>query len=317
MILLVTNQRDITMDYIVLELQRRGIKYFRLNTELLPKYKCTMSYQSRQDWSIRTPNGEICGNDITSAYFRRPGMPVIESIIGDEAVSYAVAEWQSLLKSLYMRLDGLWLNSPTNIILAEDKPLQLLLAHELDFDIPAACVTNDLISAKEISSKHNLIGKPLRQALITGVQESVIFTNRLNKFTDSDDSALALAPIIIQEEIIKKYDVRVTVVGKEIFPVAIFSQINKETEVDWRNGARTDLKHSKITLPVNLERKCFQLVEKLNLKYGAIDFICDIDDKFWFLEINPNGQWAWIENLTGSTITDSIIHELTKSNTFE
>ena len=51
-------------------------------------------------------------------------------------------------------------------------------------------------------------------------------------------------------------------------------------------------------------------MSRLNLRYGAIDFICDQQGELWFLEINPNGQWAWIENLTGYPIAAAIADEL-------
>ncbi len=52
MILLVSNKRDITMDYIVVELKKRGIKYFRLNTEDLPRSYCSMSDSSFMDCDL-------------------------------------------------------------------------------------------------------------------------------------------------------------------------------------------------------------------------------------------------------------------------
>ncbi|HFS6859502.1 TPA: hypothetical protein ACH1JJ_003587, partial [Klebsiella pneumoniae] len=66
-----------------------------------------------------------------------------------------------------------------------------------------------------------------------------------------------------------------------------------------------------------LSSKCIDLVESLNLRFGAIDFICDEDDVFWFLEINPNGQWAWIENQTGLPIASSIVDELMRIGRYE
>lgn len=80
--------------------------------------------------------------------------------------------------------------------------------------------------------------------------------------------------------------------------------------MDWRQGSRLDLKHERIELPREIEEKCFALMKCLNLRYGAIDLVCDRKGKLWFLEINPNGQWAWIENLTGYPIAAAIVDEL-------
>lgn len=319
MILLVTNKRDITMDYIVVELKKRGVEYFRLNTEDLPKSYSVMSDESLMDWKININGKTLNGSNVKAAYFRRPGNPEAPSYISDpNVVDYIQGEWNSFLKSLYMRLDRFWFSSPTNIILAEDKPRQLVVAKEIGFNIPESIVTNSHEEIKKSSNSYSAIGKPLRQALFIKKQtESVIFTNRLGQIDDSDSSSLSLVPIIIQREIIKKFDVRVTVVGKRVFPVAIYSQTHTETEVDWRKGSRTDLKHETIELPSSLKLKCIELVESLNLRFGAIDFICDNNDKFWFLEINPNGQWAWIENQTNLPIASSIVDELIRISRHE
>lgn len=311
MLLLVTNRRDITTDYVVAELQRRDIPYFRLNTEQLPQALCTMSPFPRQAWSIEIDGRCITGKQITAAYFRRPGAPSIPAAVSDGGErAYVEAEWSSFLKSLYTRLEGVWLNSPTDIWLAEDKPKQLLLAHEIGFNVPLATITNDIDSARQVAQRAPAIGKPLRQALISGEQERVIFTTRLGKLKDADASAIALAPFIVQSEIRKKYDVRVTAVGDKLFATAIWSQECSETEVDWRQGSRPDLKHERICLPELVQEQCRELLHRLNLRYGAIDFICDEAGVLWFLEINPNGQWAWIENLTGYRIAEAIVDEL-------
>ncbi|WLG76535.1 hypothetical protein [Pseudomonas simiae] len=312
MLLLVTNCRDITMDYVVAELRRRGQPFFRLNTEQLPQALCSMAGFPRDAWSISLDGVVVRGAAITGAYFRRPGAPVVPDTATDPGErAYIEAEWSSFLKSLYSRLEGRWLNSPTKIFMAEDKPMQLLLAQEIGFHVPQAFVTNDILCARAISALGQAIGKPLRQAVLAGEAERVIFTSRLAEIEDEQAEAIRLTPFIVQSEISKQYDVRVTVVGERVFATAIWSQDNEETITDWRKGSRPDLRHEKIVLDRRVERQCVKLVQRLGLRYGAIDLVCDQSGKLWFLEINPNGQWAWIENLTGYPIAAAIVDELT------
>lgn len=312
MLLLVTNRRDITMDYVVAELRRREIPYFRLNTELLPQALCSMASHPRSAWTISIDGQNISGADIKGAYFRRPGAPIIPEVVFDDGErAYVAAEWSSFLKSLYCRLEGLWLNSPNAIFAAEDKPLQLMLAHEIGFNVPAVVVTNDLQSVSTITEASQAVCKPLRQSVLTGEAERVIFTRRVGEIEKTEAESIALAPFIVQTEILKKYDVRVTVVGERIFATAIWSQEHPETEVDWRQGSRPDLRHEKISLAPIIQEQCLALLARLGLRYGAIDFVCDREGTLWFLEINPNGQWAWIENLTGYPIASAIANELT------
>ncbi|MFS8172937.1 hypothetical protein [Vreelandella titanicae] len=311
MLLLVTNRRDITIDYVVAELKRRQTPFFRLNTEDLALTRCTMAIYPRSAWSLSFEGRILQGADVRAAYFRRPAPPASPPSISDKGErEYVDAEWGAFLKSLYARLDGLWLNSPMDIFAADDKPRQLMLATEIGFNVPQAQITNDIASVREIATAGPAIGKPLRQALISGDNERVIFTTRLETLRDSDEEAIALAPLIAQTEIKKQYDVRVTVVGSQVFSTAIKSQEHEETTVDWRQGSRPDLKHECIEIPSEVEEQCLAMMKRLNLRYGAIDLICDQLGKLWFLEINPNGQWAWIENLTGYPIAAAIVDEL-------
>lgn len=311
MFLLVTNRRDITLDFVVAELQRRGLPYFRLNTELLPLSRSTLGVSAMDDWAIELEGKRITGRDVTAAYFRRPGAPqASEAVLDAGERAYIEAEWSSFLKSLYFRLESRWFSDPTQIFLAEDKPRQLLIARQLGFNIPDTAITNQLKAAELLTADGRAIGKPLRQAVLPGALEKVMFTSRLQPLTEADAPALGLAPLIIQAEVPKKYDVRVTVVGAQVFATAIWSQDNEETEVDWRRGSRPDLRHEAISLPDQVAAQCRELVHRLNLRYGAIDLVCGPDEKLWFLEINPNGQWAWIENQTGYPIAAAIVDEL-------
>lgn len=160
---------------------------------------------------------------------------------------YCAAEWSALLKSLYTRLDGRWLNAPWAILRAEDKPHQLHRAAVLGFDIPPTVITNDLPTALKLARQAASIVKPLRKALIEGAREQVVFTSRWDTTAPVDPRAMAAAPIIVQHKIPKLADVRVTVVGDQVFPVAIDSQVAVDTQVDWRRGADPTRRFTLIT----------------------------------------------------------------------
>lgn len=163
-----------------------------------------------------------------------------------------------------------------------------------------------------MSNSKSCIIKPIRCGLIEGEkEEGVIFTSEV-EINDINKQRIQACPIFLQELIPKKADVRVTVVGDRLFPALIHSQEEKESEVDWR---RTDklLKYSEVKLPEELETKCLALAEKLSLSFAAIDFILTDDDEYIFLEINPNGQWAWIEKQLKFKISDEIVSLLAKN----
>lgn len=311
MIALFTNQRDLTTDFVILELQRRSLPYIRVNTETAPKGAATLGFRHRDDWSLALGDRLLRGEDVRAAYFRRPGPPAIDEDINDAGErAYCEAEWGALLKTIYGRLGPRWLSAPAAIMLAEDKPRQLLAALDAGFKIPETVVTNSLSVAETFLKGSQAVAKPLREALLAGEEERVIFTSRVDRLAERNQKSFAAAPVILQREIVKRADVRVTVVKDRVFATAIGSQAYAVTEVDWRRGGPETLDHQPTDLPKAIESRCVQLVADLGLGFGAIDLVWDRDDEFWFLEINPNGQWAWIENRTGQPIAAAIVDEL-------
>ena len=251
-------------------------------------------------------------SEVKAGYYRRPGAPAVPETAGDAATrDYIANEWSAVLRSLWNALEGRWLNSPFAILRAEDKPRQLSEAHALGFSVPETMIGNDFDAATEFVAANPTVGKPLRHALIdTEPNGAVLFTQRLGALDAADRAAVAIAPVIYQREIAKAHDLRVTVIGNKIFAVAIHSQQEGETQVDWRRGSRLDLPHELVSLPDELAHRCLSLTKALGLRYGAIDLIRDTAGHYWFLEINPNGQWAWIERRTGAKLSSAIIDEI-------
>lgn len=311
MILLVSNKRDLTTDFIVVELRNRGRAFHRLNTEDLPQFSVTFDPRSKRGWEIIATGLNLSLDDVGAAYYRRPGAPEPIEATDDATAKYLADEWSAVTKALWNALDGRWLSSPFAILRAEDKPRQLALATALGFNVPETLITNEFKAASAFVEAGCVIGKPLRHALVErGDAGEVLFTARLDPLKPMDRRAVSLAPVIYQREVRKAFDVRVTVIGDRVFGAAIHSQDHDETEVDWRSGTRLDLHHEAIELPADIVDKCKALTQSLDLRYGAIDLIVDREGHYWFLEINPNGQWAWIERRTGMPLASAIVDEL-------
>ena len=311
MILIVTNARDLTSDFIVLELQRRGLAYRRLNTEALPTMRVDFGVTSTEDWSIDTGDGVLSGAQVTAAYFRRPGEPEVDPAVIDPGERrYCAQEWAALLKSLYLRLEPFWLNAPARIALAEDKPRQLIEASRLGLRLPEARITNDPLRLDRVVAAQPTIAKPLREAVLEGDTDRIMFTARVDRAIARDPRSIRAAPIILQAEVVKTADIRVTVVDRKVFACAIDSQTMAETEEDRRRGETAELTHRPVTLPSEIAERCIGLVAALGLRFGAIDLIEDVAGDYWFLECNPNGQWAWIETRTGHPIATAIVDAL-------
>jgi D-alanine-D-alanine ligase-like ATP-grasp enzyme len=68
--------------------------------------------------------------------------------------------------------------------------------------------------------------------------------------------------------------------------------------------------HRDHDLPASIAEQCVRLTQSFNLRFSAIDLVLDVEGEYWFLEMNPNGQWAWVESRVGLPISETIVDEL-------
>lgn len=310
MILLATNKRDVTTDFIVRELERREIPFFRLNTEDIGACTVEVPDGDPSELTLGAAGRSLRLSEVTGAYYRRPQPPHF-AFHRKAIAEYLQAEWTAILRSIWNALDGRWLNCPFAILRAEDKPRQLSLARRAGFRVPATTITNERDRATVLTGRHACVAKPMRHALIDeGEAGRVVFTSPAGSLPADEAAAIALAPVIFQQEVPKARDIRVIVVDDRVFATGIQSQDMDETRLDWRRGARTDLEHRPTTLPSEIERACVSVTRALGLRYSAIDLVEDPKGAFWFLEANPNGQWAWIEQRTAAPVSAAIVEAL-------
>lgn len=301
MILIITHKEDYTADFLIDKLNNKRIKYKRLNCEDIDKTNYSIDNNFKftfdKEYSFK------------SVWFRRTKLPLIENVNFSERI-YLQNEYETLLKNLFSVIDAKWFSEPHSIYRAENKLLQLKLAHEIGFNIPKTLVTNCKIELKKFYEKnnHDIIIKPLGiSRIIQDDSMTFLFTNSLKREHIDSIEDFDLTPCLFQNRIEKEFELRITVVGENVFSAGVDSQSNIETQLDWR---KSQLHFFKYKIPNDIRDKCIEIVKKLNLRFGAIDIIKDMNGNYIFLEINPNGQWAWIENQTQLPISDSIIKEL-------
>mgnify|MGYP001580931444 CR=1 FL=1 len=141
----------------------------------------------------------------------------------------------------------------------------------------------------------------------------VLYTNVIQQplqFVTNFHGRMQMCPGIFQPYIEKAYELRVTVVGDKIFAARIESQTSEKTRVDWRRYDFTNVVHSSYQLPKETENQCVAVLQSFNLQFGAIDMIATPTGEYYFLELNANGQWAWIEAVTELPISHAIANLL-------
>ena len=308
-VLLFTNKEDVTTDFIVQELKRQEIDFYRFNTEELSKsVEIDLNFEKEKYLLIdKLDNKTYNILDFTDIYYRRPELP----LYNDESLSEG--EKSFLQTEIYYTLEGVyrllsnkhWFNNVFAIRNAENKIYQLQLAKEVGLSIPSTLISNHYDSMEQFMEKGKHIIKPVHNARIKDEQlPQIVYTSEITQAIKKEEAEYNIN--YLQDKIEKRYDVRATFVEEKCFAVTIDSQELEETRVDWRKGEHI-LQHTPIELPREIRLKCIQLMKRLDLHYGAIDFILDKQGNYFFLEINPNGQWAWIEHLTGLPISKEIV----------
>jgi ATP-grasp ribosomal peptide maturase len=314
--LVLTHPFDPTTDYVVSELNQRGEPVFRCDPGEFPQ---RLSVAARLDgtgagWvgSLCLPEREVSLADIGCAYYRRPTVFDFPAGMGDQVRRWAAGEARIGLGGVLSALPR-WLNHPAAIAAAEYKPAQLARAHACGLSVPDTIVTNDPAeAAKFVAHAGRAIYKPLTPAGITETDtHRVVFTTPV-AVGDVDES-IRLTTHLLQEWIEKQYEVRLTVVD-EAFLAARIDAGSNAAAVDWRADYEALTYTALADVPPSVRAGVSALMARLGLRFGTFDFIVTPDDRWIFLEINPNGQWAWIEDATGLPIAASVADALTKGN---
>ena len=188
-------------------------------------------------------------------------------------------------------LRGTVLNIPikswVNHILDMDKAgYKLHQLNVVEMKHPRTVITNRKEVIKKVFQDRFVI-KTLRSQNL-GLESGILKTT-LTNVDDVDKIDFNFMPVICQEFIDKICDIRVTIIGNKIFSAKIFS-LSEKTKIDYKN-----LKLEIFELPQNIKDKLLKLNRYYNLNYSAIDLIQDKNGKIYFLELNPNGQYLWIE----------------------
>lgn len=312
MILIVTNQRDVTSDLVVLQLQCRGLPYVRFNSE---DFLTRGGLSWEIDGSLTTGELHHRGKSldlhaVSAVWFRRPLAPQPSpQFPSGLARRFAVQEGEATVRNLWALLDCLWVSRPEAILRAGQKLAQLRAAAELGFETPPTLLTTDPDRARVFCRAHgDVVAKPLGGGA-AGRHDGtriVIYANRLQPHHLERLDTVAGIPTLFQRLIRKGHDLRVTVVGRRVFATEIWTRGSGDESVDWRREPVENLHHVSHTLPAAVESRILDLVRRSGLQFSALDFVVDQDGRYVFLELNPNGQWAWIEQLVGTPISAAL-----------
>ena len=307
-ILIISNKFDLSCDLVILECRKRGIPYVRLNLEDAPDLCFATEIPGETHLLIYGENLSF-RHDIGSVWYRRPGEVLDSTKAPPDVFTYVNDQWTYFIRGLTSIESVPWVNDPAKNSIAESKIWQLHVARKLGMRTPKTLVTNSVTKAKKFyeACSRKVIAKALYSPLIrTVTEEYFIFTNKMESMEETNLSGLNQAPVIFQEQIGDKKDIRVTIVGEKVFAAKITYE---GEDVDWRR-AKDSISCDPMEIPEHLQRQCVALVTSFGLYFGAIDLVFR-NGVYYFLELNPNGEWGWMDDILpiSSSLVDLLAFE--------
>lgn len=181
-----------------------------------------------------------------------------------------------------------------------NKLLVLQAAKEIGFLIPNSYICNYKEGIKQIFDQiPDLITKSISDGLYLFEKTEnetgyFSYTEKLDKKV-LEHLPEQISPSFLQENINKKFDIRVFFLIDKCYSMAILSQSDEQTRIDFRKyNEKKPNRNIPFRLPDEIDQKIKELFKKLKLNTGSVDLILDQQDNYYFLEINPVGQFGMV-----------------------
>lgn len=325
LILIITSSDEPNIKNVIPFLEKMEEKFVRINTDEFFSDGFGSLCISGKEWSLSLGKKTISEHDVKSIWYRRPYPPkydekihpLYRGFVRNESSKFFTSAW-----SMFSRKNILWINSPERLAFLEfNKSYQMFMASRVGLNTPKTLISNnpsDILNFFDECNGNVVVKIFGGTGCILDEQGRAltIYTHRITR----DDiinhrEEITQTPSIFQEYVSKKIELRITIVGCEIFSCGIYSQDSERTKDDWRRYDFMNVKHEVINLPLNIVEKLHAFMKELDLVFGAIDMILTPSGEYVFLEVNPSGQWGWIESITNMPISESLAHTLSRGMT--
>jgi MvdD family ATP-grasp ribosomal peptide maturase len=291
----------------------RGGSVFRFDTDRFPTEIALSAYYDgcSERLLLTSEQGELDLRDVSAIWHRRLNIGGKIPGLQDPQMKHAsVGESRATALGMLASLKAFRMDHIQHIRHAENKQLQLQVAREIGLQVPRTLITNDPKAVKRFaqSCEGSLIVKMLSSfAIYEDGREKVVFTSPVSPQDLVDLSGLRLCPMTFQEMIPKALELRVTVVGQQIFSASVDSQSSERASYDWRrDGIGLMQEWKPYELPPDVNDRLLRLMDRFGLNYGAIDIIVTPEKRHVFLEVNPVGEFFWLERCPGLGISSAI-----------
>jgi glutathione synthase/RimK-type ligase-like ATP-grasp enzyme len=287
-------------------LARRGAEVVVLDLADLPRHgRLALSYGAaggRRELRLdgRPP---IDAAAVTGVWWRRPQAFAAAPGLHPDDAAFAIRQTNEAVMGLFASLapHARLVNHPWRDAVGVHKTYQLAAGERAGLRVPATVVTSDPAEARSFLEARGEGGAVHKAVHATPADWRV--TRRVSARDLDRLEALRLSPVIFQEHV-PGVDVRVTAVGDELFAAEIDARATSSPD-DFR-AAFDDCRVAPCALPDAEASGLRALLRELGLLYAAVDFRRRDDGAWFFLEVNPAGQWLFVEVLTGQPITEAL-----------
>jgi ATP-grasp ribosomal peptide maturase len=306
--LILTGRDDLTADAVVEELVNRGQDVVRFDTADFPTASRLAVSLTRDGWAGHlTGSRTVALESVTSVWWRRPNEFRTPEDWPGHARALAVSEARSGLLGVLGSLNVRWINHPAADAAANYKPRQLAVAAHAGLDVPRSVITSDPGHAREFIGSGPVVYKGLGGGVLGPGGTRRFLPVTLVSADEIDDGVTGTAHLF-QERVPKAFEVRLTVIGDRMFPVAIHAG-SEAARLDWRSDYPS-LTYEPVDIPPTVAKGVRRLMDELRLYFGALDFAVTPEGRWVLFEVNPNGQWHWLAVRAGVPLVEAMADAL-------
>ncbi|MDX1829283.1 MAG: hypothetical protein R3342_07025 [Lutibacter sp.] len=245
--------------------------------------------------------------------------PDVEKGLPKDVSNMIFEETERTWDGLLFSHKGKVINRPENHFFANNKIDQLnyALCNTENIVVPDTIITNNPKDVESFFKKHNgNICFKLQKGVIikSGDDYQTIYTNKVTKKDLENINLVKSHPCQFQEYIEKNYEIRIIATDFEQIGIAIHSQESELSQVDFRRYDFDNVPYNHIELPKNIKHFCLKMIKHYGLHFGVFDFIYSANEEFVFLELNPNGQWLWLQLKSGYDLTQIVARNIIYDN---
>lgn len=291
MIVIITEEADYSSSLVINWLLFYNVSFIRINENDLIRVEFL-----KNDFRFIIQEIVFNFSEIKGMWYRRGFLNLKIDVATDTEINFfRKMEFKKSIDYVYFKLSQLphinkFENSDVNKMIVSE------YAKEFGLNVPEEYLINQKKDLLKIIKNDEYATKSITGSTIFNYGDYYVvgYTTLVNDLKQIPDFFFTS---LVQKYIKKKYELRIFYLHKKFYSMAIFSQNDETTQIDFRNYNRKNPNRNVVfQLPNHIEEKLVKLMEKLDLNSGSIDMIVTPTNEFFFLEVNPIGQFGMVSN---------------------